>query len=185
MGSLIKFSLTGEVSLRYPENNESWEAYLMNSGNGTPYELLDYLGPYTDRRIVPCVLQWHREDRNNAIGPEEPILEAVRQLSDALNYTWKKYGSFIKDDIQGVLNIGYCDDPNCWGRDYVYIVPADWSTSEDKLKGFIDGIFRFVTLTFRLNNGQKPYQVICDQNTGGLNAIGRDLLAYGYVSVVH
>jgi hypothetical protein len=186
LGSLIEVSRTAEVSLRYPKNNENWEAYLMNSGNGAPYEIFDYLiSPPCERRIVPCVLQWHREDRNNATGPEEPILEAVRQLGEALNYPWKRYGSFIKDDTQGVLNIGYCENPYCWGLDYVYIVPADWSTPEDKLKGFINCIFKFVTLAILLNDHRQPYHVICDQNTGGLNAIGRDLLAYGYVSACH
>jgi hypothetical protein len=178
MDSLIKFSLTGEVSLKYPENNESWEAYLMNSGNGAPYGIIDNMGEGWGKLFYGRHTVWCREDINNATGPEEPLLEAVRQLGEALNHPWKKYGSFIKQDTQGILNIGYCDNPHYWRQDYCYIVPADWSTSEDKLKGFISVIFRVVTQT---GFPQDPHYIICDQSTGNLNAVGRDLIDYIYV----
>lgn len=176
MGSLIKFSLTEDVSLKYPEKNESWEAYLMNSANGTSYDLIDRMGEGWGSLVGPRNRQWHREDID-ATGPEEPLLEAVRQLNEALNYPWKKYGSFIKTDNVD-LGIGYCGNPHYYRIDYVDIDPASWNTSIDKLMGFISAIFRFATLTGFPNN---PYYLICDQSTGNFNTIGKELMAYVYV----
>lgn len=183
MGSLIKFSLTEEVSLKYPEKNESWEAYLMNSGNGTSYDLIDRFegfGSLVNPRNTP----WHREDVE-ATGPEEPLLEAVRQLNEALDYPWKKYGSFIKTDNQG-LGMGYktLGEPAHYDNYVIFIDPEFWNTSVEKLKGFINYIFREATLIGYFNRVE-PYNYICDQSTGNLNAIGRDMMAYVYVRDGH
>jgi hypothetical protein len=181
MGNFVAFSRTGRINMKYPENNESWEAYIMNATNGTSYDMIDNMGEGWGRLIDMRYSLWHRRDIGTATGPEEPLLEAAHQLNEALNYPWKSYGTFTKTDDRG-LGIGYCDDPDYGTRNYVYIVPSSRPTMLDKLNGFISNIFHYNTLTAK---STVPESIICDEKTGNLNAIGKDLLNYVYVKDAH
>jgi hypothetical protein len=191
MGALVGFSKTDTIALQYPAGDESWEAYLMNAGAQRKYQYIDdwvahglgYGVLKTPRHFV-----WHREDGDRT-GPDEPIFDAFRQLGSALDYPWKVYGSYAQGE--GVA-VGYThllgteQGPSYWNsRDqFIYVDPERAPTDIDKLKWFIDSIFGYSTYVFGLPGNIDSYLTICDQATGNLNAIGRDLLTYVYVKDV-
>jgi hypothetical protein len=177
MGEFLRFSNTGETFPKFPENDENWEAYLMNSSSGAPYEVIDAMGIGWGMLSASRIGNWYRNDKDRT-GPEDPILEAVRQLDEALDYPWKEYGRFTKTENSG-FGIGYAHTP-FYSRSDVWIDPEICITPEDRLKNFINFIFRQVTNSSWLNN-QEPHHIICDQNTGNLNNRGRDLMNYVYV----
>jgi hypothetical protein len=176
MGELLRFSNTGIAYPKFPENDENWEAYLINSGSGAPYDLIDEIGPQI-KLSGPRNGNWYRNDKDRT-GPEEPILEAIRQLDEALDYPWKEYGGFTKTDNSG-FGIGYAHYP-FYSRYDVWIDPEVYITPVDRLKNFINFIFRYAISIGWLNN-QEPHYIICDQSTGNLNNKGRDLMTYIYV----
>jgi hypothetical protein len=181
MGSFVDFSKAGSIYLNYPENNESWEAYLMNSRENT-YELFD-----ADEQIHGCKLSgprnitWRRRDFDST-GPDEPILEAVRQINEALNYPWKKYGSLTQSS-GGDLQIGYdiipYVDPYNWSlqEHWITIDPTRLTTYESRLGTFITTIFGYLTITgLRVVDAQ-----MTDEATGNLTPFGKDMIGYFYV----
>jgi hypothetical protein len=180
MGSLVKFSNIGAVSAVLPSNNENWEAYLMNAGSD--YALVDDQQTTTSR-VFARDLTWRREDVGTT-GPDEPILEAVRQLQGALDHPWKKYGAF-RQDAGGLLSVGYRiqDEPafiGSYGDYFIRVSPEICDTFELRLKYFIQSFFRFSTYSGGLGS-LEAHSVICNQATGNLNSQGRDFLAYIYV----
>ncbi|MCX6567722.1 MAG: hypothetical protein NT147_01555 [Candidatus Aminicenantes bacterium] len=181
MGSLVGFSKTGSINLKYPENNESWEAYLMNFRANT-YELFD-----ADEQVGGCKLSgprnitWRRQDVGST-GPDEPVLEAVRQINEALNYPWKKYGS-LTQSIGGDLQIGYDIIPyvDPYNRSleghWITIDPTRLTTYESRLGTFITSIFGYLTMTgLRVVNAQ-----MTDAATGNLTPFGKDMMGYFFV----
>ncbi|MCJ7484576.1 MAG: hypothetical protein MUQ25_00220 [Candidatus Aminicenantes bacterium] len=181
MGSLVGFSKTGSINLKYPENNESWEAYLMNFRANT-YELFD-----DDEQSFGCKLNgprnitWRRQDFGST-GPDEPVLEAVRQINEALNYPWKKYGSLTQSS-GGDLQIGYDINPYLdpynlsWEDHWITIDPTRLTTYESRLGTFITTIFEYLTITgLRVVNAQ-----MTDEATGNLTPFGKDMMGYFYV----
>jgi hypothetical protein len=192
MGALIGFSRTETISLQYPASDESWEAYLMNAGAQQHYQYIDEdvdLGWGALKH--PRSLVWHRGDGDRT-GPDEPIFEAIRQLGSALNYPWKVYGSYPQGAAGVAVGythlIGIDQGPAYWllNDSFIWVDPERAPTDIDKLKWFIDAIFGYSTAVFSLGGGGSDgrNQTICDQATGNLNAIGRDLLAYVYVKDV-
>lgn len=191
MGALVGYSRTGTATLQYPASDESWEAYLMNAGAQREYQ---YIDDWVAQGLPYGVLRnsrnlaWIRGDRD-AAGPDEPIFEAFHQLGNALDYPWKVYGSYPQG---GVVEVGYAHLVGIdqgpfsfsWNEKFILVDPERAPTDLDKLKWFIDAIFGYSTATFGLPEKIDSNLTICDQATGNLNAIGRDLLAYVYVKDV-
>jgi hypothetical protein len=192
MGALVGFSRTGTVALQYPATDESWEAYLMNAGPQQEYQYIDDWVDYENlgwgALKHPRNLAWIRGD-SDAVGPDEPILEAFRQLGNALDYPWKVYGSYPQ---RTGVEVGYAhllgsqQGPTYFllNDTFIWVDPEKAPTDIDKLKWFIDAIFGYSTAVFGLPGNVDRNLTICDQATGNLNAIGRDLLAYVYVKDV-
>ena len=185
MGTLIRFTKSGTISLEYPGTDETWEAYLMNGG--ADYQLID------DRSfaLATRTIYWQRKDWN-ATGPDEPIIEAFNQINGALNYTWKQYGTFINGDLGAKIEIGYdvidWDVLESWftfPERTIRVDPVKCPSYEIKLKFFIQNIFKVSTRVFGLGGTGPAYiyvhETICNQQTGNLNQAGINLLAYVYL----
>jgi hypothetical protein len=184
MGSFVGFSRTGILSAEYPENNEDWEAYLMNSGNGADYSVFDYELDWWGAVLTWArQVAWERRDEGRT-GSDEPILQVVGQFNDALSFTWKQYGNFTQI-LNGRLGVGYANlerfDNTVYSffYDSIFVDPQACPTPDDILNAFVDAFFRKFTLSGYIHE-QQPHYAICDQ-PGYLNAIGKDFLAYIYV----
>jgi hypothetical protein len=179
LGKFVGFSRNREVSTTYPKQNMDYDVFLMNTSAGANYQLIDN---WIDK--VGGVLQfnpnasWRREDKDGKTGPEEPINIVISALSDAINYSWRKYGSLTKVSSGANFGVGYHDGQplhsSIWAG-----VPYWLSTDFARLTGFNEEIFELLTNTDDLN-GTNTWSLICD-STGRLNLVGRDLLAYVYV----
>jgi hypothetical protein len=178
----VGFSKTQGISIPYPQNDETWEAYLMNARSNT-YELYD-----ADEQVYGCKLSgprnitWSRLDFGK-IGPDEPIIEAIRQINESLNYPWKKYGS-LTQTTDGVIRIGYTDltgfvDPYTGSNaaHTIGIDPDRLPTYEERVGTFIIATFGYLTIT-GLRTAIAQYT---DPANGNFTAFGKDLLGYFYV----
>lgn len=191
MGGLMGFSKTGSITIKYPAKNDVWEAYLMNSGGKARYEFIDYLANNNQGNVaVARSVTWIREDVD-ATGPEEPILEAFHEANEALQYPWKKYGSFDKVDTKSArtIGVGYAllgaPSKSSFYSAYIRVDPTFCVTFEEKLKRFNNEIFNLFTRSPVLNGRDDVYNIICDPGTGHLNAEGKDLMAYVYVKDIN
>jgi len=185
MGDYRGFSKSGTMSISYPQQNEEWEAYLMNAGAGTDYQWIDQFivdpglgGWVTANRYH----SWSRVDRN-ATGPDEPAILAFADANSALDHPWKSYGRFTQLESDGAFSVGY-DIMDVPSRCTVYggtllVDPERCPTDEDKLKHFIEEIFQ----CFAFTPGIGPHDFIRTiyDSAGHLNDIGKDILAYVYV----
>jgi hypothetical protein len=182
MGSFLGFAKTGGISIPYPQNDETWEAYLMNFRENA-YELYD-----ADEQVYGCKLSgprnitWQRRDIG-LTGPDEPIIEAVRQINVALDYPWKRYGSLTQSD-NGDIGIGYTDltdllDPYSGSlKDHtIFIDPNRIPKYEDRVGTFIIATFGYLTRT----GLRVAIEQLTDKLTGNLAPFGKDLLGYFYV----
>jgi len=184
LGQLVGFSRNGEVNTTYPNSNSDFDVFLMNTTAGANYQLID---GWVDKGggILQCSpdVKWRREDKDGYTGPEAPIDDAMNQLNNALNYSWKKYGSFtqVSSAFHIGVGYGYCDGA-------VGLHSATWATVNPdfckdyafKLRVFLSEIFELQTNTDDLEGGDSSF-TICNMSTGNLNAVGRDLFAYVYV----
>jgi len=180
LGRCIKFSDKGEARLKYPASNETWEAYLMNISNNAKYKLLD---DWYDSFSIWGRLQFgrnprcQRKDLDGYTGPEEPILEAIRQVSESLDYPWKRYGSLTLISDLADFSIGYSS---------AGVNPDFCQTYGCRLREFTGKIFCILNdCTFGENNGRHDPGIlghyISDSATGIINLAGKDLLAYSFV----
>lgn len=182
MGTFIGFSKSGTISLEYPDTDETWEAYLMNGG--TNYQLIDELSS----RLLSRTIYWLRRDWN-ASGPEEPISDAYDQFNSALEYQWKQYGKFVNGDMGIRIETGYGSNssglPSFFNSfsdpKYIKVDPAFCPSYEEKIKHFLQNIFKLSTKTLSLDGDIYLHNTICDQQTGNLNQAGINLLAYVYL----
>lgn len=188
MGELLRFSKTGSVSPKFPENDENWEAYLMNTGNGANYNFIDDVVGQGNAGILqfPRGVAWNLGEGVGTLGPPEPIIEAYNQIQASLDFPWKKQGNFTQSESQG-LSMMYVIDPLFWipGKattDTIQVDPVRCPTYEERLKWFVGLIFGRVTGTYPFLGGEVPaHLTICNQSTGDLNLKGIDLLNYVYV----
>ena len=180
LGALVGFSRNGEVSTTYPDNNSDFDVFLMNTSAGANYQLIDnWVDKYGGILSFSPDAKWKREDLNGVTGPEEPILTVMDDLNNALDYPWKKYGSYNKVSSGADFGVGYNNTYPYHSATWAGI-PYNTSTEYAQLTGFCDEIFELVTQTDDLDGSSSTWSVICDR-AGRLNAIGRDLLAYVYV----
>lgn len=188
LGELIGFSRNKEVKTTYPNQGMSYDVFLMNIGPTTKSEhyqkIDDWVGKGGGTLEFQPNMEWHREDKHGKTGPEGPINDAIRDLSNAVNYSWAKYGSLTKVGSGGNFGVGYADLPPGWGGDHT----SDWAgvdyalKSDDiRLKLFLAEIFELITRTKDIYDGERTYPLITDPITGHLNEIGRDLFAYVFV----
>jgi hypothetical protein len=185
-GARIAFSKTGIATFEAPEQDENYTLYLMNASSGADYRkvdtwqnrnggILEYTPP----------LYWYREDRNDLQGPEDVIQDAIEQMNEALAHPWAIYGSFQKIEQRKNssfgLGYGYCRNQFGWHNPYWAGVNPDYCpTYKTKLETFLEEIFELVT---RLNDigGKDTASLITDPDTGHLNEVGKDFLAYVFV----
>jgi hypothetical protein len=185
-GARVAFNLAGMASFEAPEQDETYTIYLMNASNGADYRKVD-TWTNSNEGILEYVppIRWYREDRNDMNGPEDIILDAVRQLNEALDYSWAKYGSIQRIETRknssfGV-GYGYCRNQFGWHSLYwAGVNPDHCPDYKMKLATFLEEIFELVT---RLNDigGKDTATLITDPDTGNLNGMGKDLLAYVFV----
>jgi hypothetical protein len=185
-GARVAFSQSGTAAFQAPEQDESYTLYLMNASNGADYRKVD-TWTSANEGILEYIppLQWYREDRNGMTGPEDVILDAVNQLNDALDYPWAKYGTIQrieerKNSSFGV-GYGYCRNQFGWHNPYwAGVNPQHCPTDKMKLETVLEEIFELLT---RLNDigGKDTATLITDPDTGNLNDVGKDLLAYVFV----
>jgi len=185
-GERVAFSLTGTATFQAPDRDKSYTLYLMNACNGADYRKVDTWTD-TSEGILEYIppLQWYREDRNGMTGPEDVILDAISQLNDALDYAWAKYGIIQrigerKNRSFGV-GYGYCRNQFGWHNPYwAGVNPEHCPTYKMKLETFLEEIFELLT---RLNDigGKDTASLITDPDSGNLNEVGKDLLAYVFV----
>ncbi|UCE41830.1 MAG: hypothetical protein JSV17_02240 [Candidatus Aminicenantes bacterium] len=185
-GERIVFSQTGVAIFQSPQQDNNYTLYLMNATNGADYRKVD-TWISTNEGILEYVppFKWYREDRNDFEGPEEVIQDAINQLNDALNYSWAKYGSLRRIDQRknnsfGV-GYGYCRNQFGWHSPYwAGVNPDHCLTYRMKLATYLEEIFELIT---RLNdiNEKDTATLITNPDTGNLNDVGRDLLAYIFI----
>jgi hypothetical protein len=182
LGKFVGFSRNREVSTTYPKQNMDYDVFLMNTSAGADYQLIDN---WIDK--AGGVLEfnpnasWRREDKDGKTGPEEPINIVISALSDAINYSWRKYGSLTKVSSGANFGVGYHGGwpPAYHSSTWAGLNPDYCKTDYCKLTVFNEEIFELLTSTDDLN-GTNTWSLICD-TTGRFNVIGRDLLAYVYV----
>lgn len=185
-GPRISFSHTGMASFEAPIESRNYTVYLMNASNGADYRIVD-TWMNSNEGVLEYVppLKWYREDRNDYCGPDDIILDAVNQLNEALDYSWARYGKLQKidrrkNDSFGV-GYGYCRNQFGWHSPYwAGVNPDHCLTDKTKLETFLEEIFELIT---RLNDigGKDTASLITDPQTGRLNGVGKDLLAYVFV----
>jgi len=185
-GDRVAFSQSGTATFQAPEQDESYTLYLMNASNGVDYRKVD-TWTSANEGILEYIppLQWYREDRNGMTGPEDVILDAISQLNDALDYPWAKYGTIqrIEERKNSSFGVGYghCRNQFGWHNPYwAGVNPWHCATDKMKLATFLEEIFELLT---RLNDigGKDTASLITDPDTGNLNEVGKDLLAYVFV----
>jgi hypothetical protein len=187
MGELVQFSKTGSATVEFPNADATFEAYLMNSGSD--YQIIDTYGSQLSSRSI----YWDRKDWA-LTGPDEPIEEAIRQLNQALEYQWKRYGVYIRQASGLRVEVGYdnvvippFDYPAWvyWSSDpypRVVVNPQLCPTFQSRLRYFITCLFMYPNSNFRFNlPGTTLHQIITHDVTGDLNGVGRDLFAYVFV----
>jgi hypothetical protein len=185
-GDRVAFSKSGVIQFVAPKTNKSYTLYLLNASSRADYRKVD-TWIYTNEGVLEYTppLKWFREDRNGFQGQEEVIAVAFDQLNDALDYPWARYGRFqkLEERENGSFGVGYghCRDQFGWHSPYwAGVNPDHCRLSEMKLGTFLEEIFE---LTTRLNDigGQDTASLITDPETGDLNEVGRDLLAYVFI----
>jgi hypothetical protein len=185
-GERIAFSQTGMATFQAPKQDKNYTLFLMNASNGADYRKVD-TWINTNEGVLEYVppIKWFLEDKNGYQGPEDVIQDVVDQLNDALAYSWANYGSFQKVDQRknnsfGV-GYGYCRNQFGWHSPYwAGVNPDHCLTYKMKLATFLEEIFELIT---RLNDigGKDTATLITDPETGNLNEVGKDLLAYVFV----
>lgn len=184
LGRCIRFSDKGEVRLKYPANNETWEAYLMNISNNANYNLLDYWYddfPIWGRLQFGRHPRCQRKDLDGYKGPEEPILEAIRQVNESLDFPWKRYGSLTMISELADFSIGYS---------YAGVNPDFCQTYGCRLMEFTGWIFCILNgcTSTSTNDRHDPGTIrhyISDRATGVINPAGKDLFAYSFIKDEH
>lgn len=186
MGTRIAMSQNGVVNFKAPKENKMYTLYLMNALNGADYRKVDtWINANEGVLEYKSPLAWYREDKNGYHGPEDVIQDAIDQLNNALDYPWVRYGSLQRIDQRknssfGV-GYGYCRNQYGWHSPYWAGVNPDYClTYVTKLETVIEEIFELVT---RLNDigGKDTATLITDPDSGNLNEVGKDLLAYVFV----
>jgi hypothetical protein len=185
-GMRVAFSQTGTVQFDAPEVSKNYTLYLLNASNGADYRKVDTWTSANEGILeyVPPI-KWYREDRNGHRSSEGVIIDAIDQLNNALQYSWADYGEFQRIDERennsfGV-GYGYCRNQFGWHSPFwAGVNPDHCLTDGMKLGTFIEEIFELLT---RLNDigGKDTASLITDPETGDLNGLGRDLLAYVFV----
>ena len=185
-GPRIDFTQNGVVHFKAPEDDESYTLYLLNASNGADYRKVD-TWTNTNEGVLEYIppFKWYREDRNDFQGSEDVITDAIDQLNDALDYPWANYGRFQRIDQREnnsfAVGYGYCRNQFGWHSPYwAGVNPDHCRTHEMKLGTFLEEIFELIT---RLNDigGQDSATLITDADTGNLNGLGKDFLAYVFV----
>lgn len=192
LGKLIEFSLGERLeTAKFPKQNMEYDAFLMNKGNGTNYEILHSGRYYLGLQHSPNAT-WDRED-HDATGPDEVPHEAMRQVRETLQYPWAKYMEFteLPPNVRGDFWVGYASGPGPSDLDEggfselcAWINPAAPIFRGDvnnvmKLRLFIEKICGHITLSYDNQGAMATYGYITDNN--GINQIGKDLLAYSVV----
>lgn len=150
VGDLVYFSKSGSPSPPFPEKDEIWEAFVFEGGVNYSLVEMDINGGTNCGYVLFREFIWSRLDED-VTGPEEPILEAIRQLAEVVEKPWKKYGTFNYQD-GGKTRIGYSTQygvkpvmfsAGWFGGDiYVYLDPNFCPTYEQKLMYFLREIGR-------------------------------------------
>lgn len=189
LGERVAYSRTGECEFSVPERDMAYSVYVMNTSNNAEYRAVDVrVGIYEGNLQFPREMKWSTEDRNGFQGPAEPIAEAIRQLDAALDYPWARYGRFVKIDTKNgahfTVGYGECRDQYGWHTlRWTGVNPIHCYNHKLKLETFLEEIFELVTGTENIAE-KDTVSMIADNKTGGLNGIGRDLLAYIFVKDV-
>lgn len=185
-GLRIAYGQTGKAIFEAPNENRNYTIYLMNASNGTDYRIVDtWINSNEGVLEYAPPIMWYRKDRNDYRGPDDVIQDAVNQLNGALDYSWAKYGRLQrvgqrKNDSFGV-GYGFCRNQFGWHSPYwAGVNPDHCPTEKSRLETFLEEIFELIT---RLNDigGEDTAGLITDPNTGNLNGVGKDLLAYVFV----
>jgi hypothetical protein len=185
-GKRVAFTQTEMATFHAPSRDKNYTLFLMNASNGADYRKVD-TWINTNEGVLEYVppLKWYREDRNDYQGPEDVIQDAIDQLNDALDYSWVKYGSLQRivqrENSSFGVGYGYCRNQFGWHNPYwAGVNPDHCLTYKMKLATFLEEIFELVT---RLNDigGKDTAALIADPDTGSLNDVGKDLLAYVFV----
>ncbi len=186
LGTRVGFGQDGVASFEAPDEDKNFTIYLMNASNGADYKKVD-TWVNTNEGILEYAphVNWYREDRNDFQGPEDVIQDAIAQMNEALAYPWAIYGSFQRIDQRKNssfgLGYGYCRNQFGWHNPYwAGVNPDHCPTYKTKLETFLEEIFELVT---RLNDigGKDTASLITDPDTGNLNELGKDLLAYVFI----
>jgi hypothetical protein len=196
IGRKIGYSSGGKVAnISIPRGNVAYDAFLMNTANGADYGLIDnHVSRYAGEMFHTPNARWWREDISGG-GPEEAPREAMAQIKAALAFPWAKYMDFTevpRDPYKpaGDFFVGWNipdELPSSGWRGFthefgVWVNPDLCQTQGHPLfRVFLEFIFRHCTGCRGYTGevapvGSLTYQYISDD--GGLNNIGRDLLAY-------
>jgi len=186
LGMRVAYSRLGECEFAVPNENRSYTVYLMNASSNADYRAVDVrVGLYEGNLCFPRAIYWVTEDRDGLQGPDEPLIQAIQQLNDALDYPWVSYGRFFKVDtvIDSHLRVGYgeCRDQYGWHTyNWAGVNPIHCSSHRFRLETFLEEIFELVTGTENIG-GKDTASLITDGKTGRLNRVGQDLFAYIFV----
>ena len=189
LGRRVAYSRTGECEFLTPEKDSQFVIYLMNASNEAEYRAVDvWVGIYEGNLQFAREMNWFFENRDGYQGPEEPIVDTIFELDEALNFPWTRYGQFdrvfVKSDSHFSVGYGYCEDEyGIHTLNWAGVNPDHSPTEKFKKETFLEEIFELVTSTE--NIAQKDsVSMIANPDTGALNEKGRDLLAYIFVKDV-
>jgi hypothetical protein len=187
LGKLIEFSINGQLnSAKFPRQDMTYDAFLMNKTNGADYSLIDY---NTGLLHSPNAT-WDREDVD-ATGNDAIPHEAMRQIKEALTVSWAKYMDFreLQPYVRGDFWVGYAPGPypasnprGSWSEICAWVNPQIIHDEITQLRVFVEMICGHIIIkeTFASNYVNPPtYEYITNNN--GLNEIGRDILACSVV----
>jgi len=108
IGKLVEFSVTGEVTIKVPEQDTSYDIFLMNSVNKVNYSCLDQkkIEMVNKKRFIKVI----RRDFGQA-GSDRILKNIFKQINGALNPFGIKYGYlyYNRSFTEGDMSAGYGD----------------------------------------------------------------------------
>lgn len=106
IGKLVTFSRTGEVALKVPDSDASYDIFLVNNSNKVNYDCLDHkkVKMVNNKRFVKVI----RRDFGQ-VGPDGILRNIFKQLNKALNPFGIAYGGLNYDRgfTSGDMSAGY------------------------------------------------------------------------------
>jgi hypothetical protein len=182
-GAFVQATTVGTINIPVPYTQEaSFDVFLMNTGNGADYSLVDSGALGFGRALTIS----RGADAGGATGPDSSINTLVREASRALTYPWMSYGTVTRVGQDGDIFVIYIK-PNgnscvtyTRAKGMLYLNPERCAAVPLDVTGAMlqDGFELLVGLKNIFGSDSSG---VVDWNTNQFTPLGRDLLAYVYL----